>query len=49
MITAMLMILLLTALAVLLALAAPRYGADSRNLSDHPWEPEHQPARTGGW
>jgi hypothetical protein len=26
-------------LFVLIAVLAPRYGADSRDLRDHPWEP----------
>ena len=45
----MLMILLLIALTVVLALAAPLYGVDSRDLSDHPWEAECRPASPGGW
>jgi hypothetical protein len=42
-------ILLLIALTVLLALAAPRYGVDSRDLHDHPWEGEQKPTHTPGW
>ncbi len=49
MITAMTIILLLIALTVLLAIAAPRYGVDSRDLRDHPWESNRQPARPPGW
>ncbi len=49
MITAMFITLLLIALVVLLALTAPRFGADSRNLQDHPWEGEQRPAHPNGW
>jgi len=49
MITAMFITLLLIALVVLLALAAPRFGVDSRDLHDHPWEGEHRPAHPDGW
>jgi hypothetical protein len=45
----MTLILLLIALAVLLALAAPRYGVDSRDLRDHPWESGRRPSRPRGW
>jgi hypothetical protein len=31
-------IILLLAAIVVLAILAPKYGADSRNLRDHPWE-----------
>jgi hypothetical protein len=31
-------IILLLAAIVALAALAPKYGADSRNLQDHPWE-----------
>jgi hypothetical protein len=42
--------ILLLALILLLAVLAPRLGADSRDLRDHPWQPHpRRPARRPGW
>jgi hypothetical protein len=32
-------------LFVLIAALAPRFGVDSRDLRDHPWEQEQEPRR----
>jgi hypothetical protein len=44
--------ILVLALLLLLAVLAPRSGADSRDLRDHPWQTrDHRtrPARRPGW
>ncbi len=43
-------IILILTLVLLLAALAPRFGADSRDLRDHPWETSRRrPARRPGF